>query len=75
MLVPSFAPEEAVELKGSSAGYFTDVWRVLFTNLLLEMQAALSNEGFVVPTLTASQITTVQNAINGNGNFTVDLEE
>lgn len=65
MLVPSYAPEKSVETDKELAGYFTTAWRLIFTNLLIEMQRTLSNEGFVPPSLEACDIAKLVNAENG----------
>lgn len=61
MNVPNYQNTQAVDKNG----YFSSPWQMLLNQLLTQMQIALSDEGFVVPSQPASEITKLTNSSNG----------
>jgi hypothetical protein len=57
-LFPDLPRESPVIDKNNS---FTNTWTLAFSNLFQTLQTNLKNEGFLLPSLNASQITTIQN--------------
>ena len=53
MNIPNFLDAQITDKNG----FLTDVWRQLFTQLLTELQLNFSNEGFIIPKQTSSNIT------------------
>jgi len=62
--LPAFSP--IVDESGNR----TPVEQIFMQQLITQLQQNIGTEGFVVPTLTASQITTIQNNVLLNGQFT-----
>lgn len=53
-----------------SGGYWSDAWSLIMQQLISILQTNFGAEGVVVPTLTAAQITIVQNNQLSNGEYT-----
>lgn len=61
MNVPNYQNTQAVDKNG----YFSSPWQMILNQLLTQMQNALSDEGFVVPSQSASEIAKLTNSPNG----------
>lgn len=66
MQVPVYPQEEVID----DAKLFTRPWQIFFETLLNGMQQALSNEGYLVPSVTNDQMLQIQNGLNQNGGQT-----
>lgn len=62
MLIPNYVHDKAVIIEGPDKGKFSSQWQLFMTQLTTQMQNNLSNEGYVVP----QQSTTNINAIAGS---------
>lgn len=67
MLVPTFEETKVINTDGDKEGWFTDVYRNLFVNLLQQMQLSVGNEGYLIPSLNASERTQIQSTFGTNG--------
>src|SRR3990167_4274095 len=65
VFVPNLVQDKFVD----EQGYLTPEWRSLFDQLLQNMQQNLSNEGYVVPSQTASDIAIIQAGTNPDGSY------
>ena len=63
MNVPIYVQEEVI----NEEKYFTRPWQILFETLLQNMQQSLSDEGFLIPSVTNAQMLEIQNGVDVNG--------
>jgi hypothetical protein len=68
MLIPNFINTKPVDENGN----WTPEWANIMTQLLTQMQLNLSNEGFVMPKLTGTQIGYLTDADKSNGALVQD---
>lgn len=68
MNIPTFVQDKAVITEGEDAGHFTSQWNLFMTQLIDQMQFNLSNEGFVPPNQSTTNIDTI--AASDLENFT-----
>lgn len=62
MIVPTYLQEAIVDDKG----YPTEAFASFLRNMLQQMQTSLSEEGFLIPSVTDAQKTTIQNSFKTN---------
>ena len=65
-LIPNFENLPIIQ----AGGVWSDTWSLIMQQLLSTLQTNFGPEGLVAPTLTAAQITAVQNNQLPNGAFT-----
>jgi hypothetical protein len=78
MNIPNLIYEKVVD----ENGYLTSQWQLLFAQLFTQLQSNLSDEGYILPKLTDSQVTTlnpvstsgalIYNSTNNNGMININ---
>lgn len=63
MFIPTMVKDRLVD----ENGFLTKEWANLFEQLLTNMQQALSNEGFLVPSQSQSNMALIQSGVNPTG--------
>jgi hypothetical protein len=68
MNIPNFQDIPVIVKKGDDY-FFSDEWRTILLALFETLQTNASNEGLVMPTQSAANITTIQNNQYTNGQY------
>ena len=68
MKIPNFANDRFVDANGS----MTTVWANIINQLITELQLNLSNEGYVLPQLTTTQINDLTDVNKSKGAMVYD---
>lgn len=68
MKIPNFANDRFVQENGN----MTTVWANIINQLITELQLNLSNEGYVLPQLTTTQISELTDADKSKGAMVYD---
>ena len=66
MNIPNYIDTKII----SAGGMWSDEWKFIMQQLIQQLQLNASNEGLVAPTQNATNMTTIQNHQNPNGDYT-----